>query len=99
MMEVILTIENLKAVSKEKDANLTARKRWTAALYLCGIGSVAAVLTAFVLYGIAYYEKVGEISNLNKTASLLVVAALFLMMLGAHALDKISENQKADLKK
>lgn len=99
MMEVILPIENLKSVSKEKNINLTARRRWTAVLYLCGISGVAAVLTTFVLCGIAYYEKVAENSYFNKTAGLLIVAALLLMMLGAHALDKISEYQKADSKK
>ena len=98
MMEVTLPIENLKIGSKEKNINFTAQRRWTAVLYLCGVGSVSAVLTAFILYAVAYYEKVEGTSNFNKTGSLLIVAALLLMMSGAHALDKISEYQKVNSK-
>lgn len=93
-MEVTLPIENLKAeLEVKKTTNSTTQKRWTAVLYLSGIVSISALLTAFILYGIAYYEKVEETSNFNKIASLSVVAALLLMMVGAHALDKISESQ------
>ncbi|HEY8559097.1 MAG TPA: hypothetical protein VIL74_01745 [Pyrinomonadaceae bacterium] len=93
MKEIILesptVLEN--AAKPVADTWKKQRQHWTLTLFVSvGAGVVCAV--AGLILGAISYLGFGETADrLNLLGNLMIIAAFPLMMLGAHALDKINE--------
>lgn len=78
----------------EKAVFDTANKRiarWTTALYLGFIAGILCALTGLTLGAISYLGLFKNPAAVNQIGNFMIIAAFPLMMLGAHALDKINE--------
>ena len=72
-------------------------RRWRLTLFASMSAGVVFVLSGLILGAFSYLGFVGNAETINQTGNFLIIAAFALMMLGAHALDKINEikiNQK-----
>jgi hypothetical protein len=71
------------------------RKRWILTLYFCSIGGIVTGLSGLYLSGLAFFEFGDAALHINKLGMWLIMSAFPLVMIGAHALDKISEIDNA----
>jgi high-affinity Fe2+/Pb2+ permease len=67
------------------------RQRWTFALYLSVIAGIISAFSGLALGALSYIGLFRNAEFANEIGNLLIIAAFPLMMLGAHALDKINE--------
>ena len=91
MKEIYLPASTL---SEEKQVSAIDKKlldRWTIVLYFSVIAGIISVFSGLVLGVVSYLGFAGDEDSINQTGNLLIVAAFSLMMLGAHALDKLNE--------
>jgi hypothetical protein len=91
----VITLETpaiIKNTEKEFSDNTKIRiTRWSAVLYLSIAGGLSCTSTGLVLGAISYLGMFKDSDAVNQLGNFLIIAAFPLMMLGAHALDKINQ--------
>lgn len=93
MKEIILPTstvieETEKQVSDKYKKRL---RKWAAALFFSVIAGIISAVAGLVLGAFSYFGLFANPESVNQIGNLLIIAAFPLMMLGAHALDKINE--------
>jgi cytochrome c biogenesis protein CcdA len=76
--------------------------RWRATFFFGFIAGISSAATGLILGAVSYTGFFRNARVANQTGNLLIIAAFPLMMLGAHALDKINDikrRQKENPKK
>ena len=97
MKEISLHNSNLTKNEFAKSKTDSHIKRWLLILYFSGFGGIFIALTGLFLSGLAYFRFIEKSLNIHKTGTLLIVLAFPLIMIGAHALDKIGEIKRKKL--
>ena len=80
--------ESFRAANARKSAS-----RWNLVLFFSTAAGVLFGLIGLVMSGIAYFVLTENSKTVNQAGTWLIVAAFPLMIFGAHALDKIKENE------
>ncbi len=93
MKEIVL---QPRAVIEETEKRVSANdkkrlSRWTSALYFSVIAGMIFAVAGLVLGAFSYFGLFTNAELFNQIGNLMIIAAFPLMMLGAHALDKINE--------
>ena len=91
-----MTMPILAASEKNKQINSAKYKsqnRWISALLVSALGGFSLGLTGLIMSGIAYFEMTGNSKQVNQIGTWLIVIAFPVIIFGAHALDKIKENE------
>ncbi len=83
---IALTQGKSKAETEQTD---NRRKLWITALYFCSIGGFLTAFTGLFMSALEFCGIVGRAAQFNRAGTWLMVAAFPIVMLGAHALDKI----------
>ena len=91
MKEILL--ENPEIVEEGENRSFGEKRTrgWTLALYLSVTAGIISALTGLILGAVSYFGWFGNADSVNQIGNLLIIAAFPLLMLGAHALDKIGE--------
>lgn len=92
MKEILMPISVV--YRKESSIRANARKSencWTFVLLFGIFVGVAFDLLGLVMSGVAYFEVSESSKQINQIGTWLIAAAFPLVMLGAHALDKIKQ--------
>jgi hypothetical protein len=66
-------------------------RRWKMTLFCSISAGILSALTGLLLGAISYLGLFDNANAVNQAGNLMIIAAFPLMMLGAHALDKINE--------
>ena len=92
MIEIVLETPTVIEKDEKKllDNNKKRINRWTKVLYLSVTGGIISAFSGLALGAIYYLGSFGESSHLDQIGNLMIIAGFVLMMLGAHALDKIN---------
>jgi site-specific recombinase len=89
-------------IIKQKTTNTKkmqkALNRWNYTLIFSMIGGVFLSLSGLILGTISYLNVFKNAARANFIANLMIIASFPLLMLGAHALDKISFLKKEEKK-
>jgi hypothetical protein len=93
MEETIMNAEpaaesEAKPVVSETDRRI---RRWSFISYLSFSCGILAATAGIILGAESYAGMLSDAGTINSIANFLIIAAFPLMMLGAHALDKLSE--------
>lgn len=95
MTEISLPLGAASNRTKDTEENQPANEPWwNFTAYFCFAGCVSFGAIGLFLSGINYFIAPGGVGF--KIGTILVFAALPLMLFGAHALDKVEENAKKD---
>lgn len=93
MKEIFLNPPSVieKADPKASAKSGKAVRRWTRALYFGFSAGIVCALGGLVLGAASYLGAFKDAESANQTGNLMIVAAFPLMMLGAHALDRVHQ--------
>jgi fatty acid desaturase len=92
MKAMILQNNAFNAGNRLKDFTFQSRqKRWTAVLFVSSILGIISGIVGLVISGLNFFGVLSKTQGVGRLGTLLVVAAFPLMMLCAHAMDKIAE--------
>jgi len=93
MKEVFLEkpIVTKKAQTEISETDRKRLSRWRATFFFGFITGIISAVAGLILGAISYTSLFRNARAANQTGNLLIVAAFPLMMLGAHALDKLNE--------
>lgn len=91
MKEILLENPEIVEEGENRPFGEKRTRRWTLALYFCVATGIISALTGLILGAVSYFGWFGNADSVNQIGNLLIIAAFPLLMLGAHALDKISE--------
>jgi hypothetical protein len=80
-------IEEARVPGNEKNR----LSRWRLTLFFSAAAGIISALSGLLLGAISYFGFFRNAKAVNQTGNLLIIAAFPLMMLAAHALDKINE--------
>lgn len=91
----------INAIPKDTDREISAgrKKRWTQILFFTGIGGIVVGVCGLLISAMTLLHVIEKRSFADCIGVLLIIAAFPLIMFGAHALDKIRECEKAEIKK
>lgn len=89
------TMENKRVLLKTRAKNANSRG-WILILYFCGFGGLTLGLTGLFLSGLAFFRFAANTAQINRIGTWLMVAAFPVVILGAHAMDKIAEIRNAE---
>ena len=91
MKEVLLKKPIVAEKAKLSERERKTLRRWRATLFFGFIAAIISAASGLILGAVSYTSLFRHARAVNQTGNLLIVAAFPLMMLGAHALDKINE--------
>lgn len=93
MKEIVLQNRAVIEETKNQVSEIDKKRlrRWTVALYLSVIAGIVFAVGGLVLGAFSYLGLSADAESVNQIGNLIIIAAFPLMMLGAHALDKINE--------
>ena len=93
MKEVFLEkpIVTKKAQTEISETDRKRLSRWRATFFFGCITGIISAVAGLILGAVSYTSLFRNARAVNQTGNLLIVAAFPLMMLGAHALDKLNE--------
>ena len=91
MEEIISKTATLTDAAQASDKDKKRLRRWKWTLIFSFAAGIISALAGLILGAVSYTNFFRSEKALNQIGNLLIVAAFPLMMLGAHALDKIGE--------
>ena len=93
MKEILLQTPGVieKAANPAADNYKKRLRRWKLTLYFSMSAGILSALSGLLLGAVSYLGLFENANAVNQTGNLMIIAAFALMMLGAHALDKIHE--------
>ena len=97
MKEVLLEKPTVSERAKTK-ISATEQKslsRWRATLFFGFIAGIVSAVSGLILGAVSYTGFFRNPRAANQAGNLMIIAAFPLMMLGAHALDKINEIKRS----
>ena len=80
-----------KANTEISETQQKSLSRWRATLFCSFIAGIVSAIAGLILGAVSYTGFFRNARAANQTGNLMIIAAFPLMMLGAHALDKINE--------
>ena len=88
----------ISKVTETGDQDVSAfrrkRKRWILVLYVSFIGGISFLLTGLIISGSILFRLVERTSDISLIGGLLTITAFSLLVLGAHAMDRIAEIER-----
>ena len=88
----------ISKVTETGDQDVSAfrrkRKRWILVLYVSFIGGISFLLTGLIISGSILFRLVERTSDISLIGGLLTITAFSLLVLGAHAMDRIAELER-----
>ncbi len=95
MEEIVLQTQHIVETKITENEILEKRlKRWNYVLFVAMSSGIISGLLGLVLGAISYIFAFKNAKSINFAGNFMLIAAFPLMMLGAHALDKIREIEK-----
>lgn len=91
MKEILLETPKIVEDGENRSFGEKRTRRWALALYFCVAAGIISAISGLFLGAVSYFGWFGDADSVNQTGNLMIIAAFALLMLGAHALDKISE--------
>ena len=88
-MKEITSLRNFTNKNEDK-----SRKRWVLALYFCSLGGFFTGVMGLLVSASAFFVRIENAETINRTGTWLMAAAFPLVIIGAHAMDKIAEIDK-----
>jgi hypothetical protein len=96
MKEIFMENPNVVEEDENRLFDEKRMRRWTLALYVSVTAGIISAFSGLVLGAVSYLGVFAQAAgSVNQIGNLLIIAAFPLLMLGAHALDKISEIKTA----
>jgi hypothetical protein len=96
MKEIYLPRSTVIEEKRISDNYKKRSRKWTFVLYLSVIGGIIFPIAGLFLGAMSYLCLFANAELFNRIGNLMIIAAFLMMMLGAHALDKISEIRLAE---
>ena len=88
----------ISKVTETGDQDVSAfrrkRTRWILVLYISFIGGISFLLTGLIISGSILFRLVERTSDISLIGGLLTITAFSLLVLGAHAMDRIAEIER-----
>lgn len=99
MKEIFLTIESFANKNSRTDSiKGETRKWWIRALYFCSVVGFFAGFLGLLMSATAFIGFVKNTDAINRIGTWMIVTAFPIIILGAHAMDKIAEIDKTEHK-
>ena len=93
MKEILLETPTVVEELKKRASDKTHKQitRWRRAFYGSSVAGIISAATGLLLGAVSYIEPPAVGADVNQIGNFLIIAAFPLMMLAAHALDKLGE--------
>ena len=85
---IVVSVDIETKISETNEKRLS---RWRSTLFISFITGIISAVSGLLLGGLSYTGFFRNPNAVNQTGNFMIIAAFPLMMLGAHALDKINE--------
>lgn len=97
MKEIVLQTRTVIEETEKQVSEIDKKRlrRWTFTLYFSVIAGIIFAIAGLVLGAFSYLGLFADAETVNQFGNLIIIAAFPLMILGAHALDKINEIKTA----